>query len=43
MFDIDYKPLREEEFFERLAIARRHASERKVKDAHEVATNVRKK
>ena len=36
-----YKPLSEKEFFERLAIARKHASEGKVKDAAKVAENVR--
>lgn len=38
-----YKPLSEKEFFDRLAVARKHAEEGKVKDAKEVANNLREK
>ncbi len=38
-----YKPLSEDEFFGRLETARRHADEGKVKEAHEVARNIRNK
>lgn len=38
-----YRPLSKEEFFDRLDAARRHADDGKVKEAHVVAENVRKK
>ncbi len=38
-----YKPLSEDEFFSRLETARRHADEGGVKEAHEVARNIRSK
>lgn len=39
----EIRPLSESEFFERLAIARKHHAEGKVMDAREVAENVRAK
>ncbi len=38
-----YKPLGEDEFFGRLETARRHSDEGRVKEAHEVARNIKSK
>ena len=38
-----YKPLTREEIIEQLSIARKHADEGQVLDAHQVSANVREK
>ena len=38
-----YKPLTREEIIEQLSIAKRHADEGKVMEAHQASANVRKK
>ena len=38
-----YKPLTREEIIEQLSVAKKHAQEGKVMDAHQASANVRKK